>query len=36
MNRDNTLLKERQQSILGAIVREYVRTAHPVASRGLV
>ena len=36
MKRDNTKLKERQQSILDAIVREYVRTARPVASRDLV
>ncbi len=30
------VLKERQKSILGAVIQEYVRTAEPVASRALV
>ena len=32
---DNMQLKERQQSILGAIVREYVATARPVTSQAI-
>ena len=33
--RDYSMLRERQQSILDAIIREYIRTARPVASREL-